>query len=378
MRRRFKDKDAFIEEASRVHKGKFDYSKVVYKGTYPKIEVLCPIHGSFWVHAGNHINGTGCPKCSGKYRKTQQEFITEVEQKFGKEKFDLSKVVYKNADTKITVGCKEHGFFQITPYSLLQGHGCPKCRYIKMANTRKYPADRFFKKAQEKWGTLFDYSKSNYVDMNTKIEIRCTKHNHIFLQTPARHLEGLGCIHCQTEKYIKSRTMTTEDFISKARKIHKDRFDYSKTQYFHYKKKLIITCPKHGDFWQLPVDHLHGAGCPKCAMSKPERFIYHYLKDNNIPFISQYKIKGCKYKKLLPFDFAIFNKDGSLRCLIEYQGEQHFKRRWYHKNKEDSFEEQLKRDKIKYDFCKSHNIKLNYVTYNENLKHRLDTLLADS
>ena len=170
--------------------------------------------------------------------------------------------------------------------------------------------------------------------------------------------------------------MTTEDFISKARKIHKDRFDYNKTQYIHYKKKLIITCPKHGDFWQLPGDHLHGAGCPKCNMSKGERLILHYLEDKKIPFALQYKIAGCRNLRHLPFDFAIFNEDNSLKCLIEYQGEQHFEKRGFLKYDKEEFEKLVKRDKIKYDFCKKNNISLNYITYKEDINTRLDTILG--
>jgi hypothetical protein len=33
---------------------------------------------------------------------------------------------------------------------------------------------------------------------------------------------------------------------------------------------------------------------------------------------------GTQGKRLLRFDFAIFNPDGSLKCLVECQGEQHF------------------------------------------------------
>ena len=243
-----------------------------------------------------------------------------------------------------------------------------------MANTRKYPSSVFLERAKKKWGTLFDYSNSNYVDMNTKIEIRCTKHNHTFFQTPTKHLEGFGCIHCQTEKYIKSRTQSTEEFVKRARKIHKDRFDYSKTVYTRYNHRVLITCPKHGDFEQLPIDHLRGSGCPKCQMSKGERLILCYLEDHKIPFIFQYKIDKCRNKRPLPFDFAIFNNDGSLKCLIEYQGEQHFEKRGFLKDDDTEFKELQKRDKIKYNFCCANKLELNYITYKENINKRMEDI----
>ena len=377
MKKKFKDKDAFIEEANRIHKGKYNYSKVIYKDLHTKVEIVCPVHGSFWQRADHHIKGCGCSKCSKRSRKNTTKFIAEVEEKFGIDKYDLSQVDYKNTNTKVVIGCKEHGFFEIRPEKLLKGQGCPKCRYIKMANTRKYPASRFFKKAKEKWGTLFDYSNSKYVDMNTKIEIRCTKHNHTFFQTPAKHLDGFGCIHCQTEKYIKSRTQSTEKFIQRARKVHKDRFDYSKTIYTRYNHHVLITFPKHGDFEQLPIDHLHGSGCPKCQMSRGERLILCYLEDHKIPFKFQYKFNNCRNKRPLPFDFAVFNKDNSIRCLIEYQGEQHFEKRGFYKEEEKTFKELQKRDNIKKEFCKRNKIDLKYITYKEDVLKKMEALFGD-
>ena len=58
--------------------------------------------------------------------------------------------------------------------------------------------------------------------------------------------------------------LTTEEFIAKAKAVHGDRYDYSKVEYVNSKTKLCIICPKHGDFWQLPSNHLRGHGCVKC------------------------------------------------------------------------------------------------------------------
>lgn len=58
---------------------------------------------------------------------------------------------------------------------------------------------------------------------------------------------------------------TLESFISDARKIHGDKYDYSKSVYKGIHSKLVITCPIHGDFEQRPNDHLHGQGCKECG-----------------------------------------------------------------------------------------------------------------
>lgn len=56
----------------------------------------------------------------------------------------------------------------------------------------------------------------------------------------------------------------TEAFIQKAKELYGDRYDYSKAKYVHSKEKLCVICPEHGEFWKLPYQHINGAGCPAC------------------------------------------------------------------------------------------------------------------
>ena len=68
-----------------------------------------------------------------------------------------------------------------------------------------------------------------------------------------------------------SQKLTTEEFIKKARKVHGDRYDYSKVEYVNNQTKVCIICKEHGEFWQIPQKHLTGQGCIKChreAMAK--------------------------------------------------------------------------------------------------------------
>ena len=61
------------------------------------------------------------------------------------------------------------------------------------------------------------------------------------------------------------RKLTTEEFISKAKLVHGDKYDYSKVEYNGNKIKTCFICPEHGEFWQRPNDLLSGMGCPKCG-----------------------------------------------------------------------------------------------------------------
>ena len=62
--------------------------------------------------------------------------------------------------------------------------------------------------------------------------------------------------------------LTTEEFITKAKAVHGDRYDYSKVKYINNQTKVCIICPIHGDFIQRPLDHIKGSGCPECGKVK--------------------------------------------------------------------------------------------------------------
>lgn len=61
------------------------------------------------------------------------------------------------------------------------------------------------------------------------------------------------------------KTLTTEEFIQRARKVHGDKYDYSKVEYIDNRTKVCIICPEHSEFMQQGGSHLDGRGCPECA-----------------------------------------------------------------------------------------------------------------
>ena len=66
-----------------------------------------------------------------------------------------------------------------------------------------------------------------------------------------------------------SKKVTTEDFIRRARQVHGEKYDYSKTVYVAAIKDVTIICPTHGEFQQRPANHLTGRGCHECGGNKP-------------------------------------------------------------------------------------------------------------
>ena len=88
-------KDSFIEKSNLLHKNKYDYSKVKYINSNVKVCIICPIHGEFWQRPSDHIRGICSPSCGGVKKMTKEEFVKKSRLIYG-DKYDYSKVVYKN------------------------------------------------------------------------------------------------------------------------------------------------------------------------------------------------------------------------------------------------------------------------------------------
>ena len=70
---------------------------------------------------------------------------------------------------------------------------------------------------------------------------------------------------------MSTKRKTTEEFIEEARKIHGDKYNYSKVEYVNQLTKVCIICPIHGEFWQDPKQHLRGQGCQKCGLLRNKK-----------------------------------------------------------------------------------------------------------
>jgi hypothetical protein len=223
--------------------------------------------------------------------------------------------------------------------------------------------------------------------------------------------------------------LTTTEFIKKAKAVHGEKYDYSKSVYAHSKQKLIIICLKHGEFHQSPNPHLKGAGCPGCKKEVLSKLYSNSLDDfiisarkkhgqfydySNVEYISN-KIpvdiicpvhgvfkqrpdshcngKGCnKCKKSHQIRdiIHIFEEKGikhvlehkfdncrnilplpfdifidDLNLCIEYDGRQHFEP-VEHWGGIDGLEYVKQNDLIKNQYCDDNNINLLRIRYDEN------------
>jgi hypothetical protein len=276
------------------------------------------------------------------------------------DKFDYYNAKYTNAKTKIIITCRIHGDFEQNSSSHLCGSGCSKCAREKASENYRYKKEDFLKLAIELYGDKYNYDKVDYVDYYTPIIITCPVHGDILI-SPHNHIScSCGCPKCGVKTRTQCTPKTTEQFIEDARKVHSDKYDYSKVNYINSKSKVTIICPKHGVFEQSAGDHLSGKGCSLCGnTSIGEENIILFLKSSNISF-EQHKHLNINDKLIIP-DFVIDNK-----IWIEYNGRQHYEYSELfhsHSNKSRSFLDQLNRDILVRKYCKDSNIMLVEIPY---------------
>jgi very-short-patch-repair endonuclease len=332
------DNECFIEKAVKKHGDKYDYSKVLYKNSLSKVIIICKVHGEFEQVPSSHLQGSGCLICSGAYKKTSEEFI-KVSKKLHGDIYDYSKVEYIGCKIKVKIICKKHGEFEQTPDSHVQGCGCNKCAIVIRQEDRLSNNEEFIEKSKIIHGEKYDYSKIEYINSVTNVVITCIKHGD-FYQTPNSHLCGYGCKKCGVIQSSNIRKYNNDEFIEKSKIIHGEKYDYSKVDYFGYKIKVIIICKKHGEFLQSPGEHWAGCGCPLCV-NKTETKLYERLKPIYPSIIIQFKQEWCKKISYLPFDFCI----PELKIIIELDGIQHFKQVSNWTSPEEQFENDIYKEK---------------------------------
>lgn len=286
--------EEWIQKARAVHGDKYDYSKVDYQGANEKVCIICPEHGEFWQRAAHHITGHNCPKCGGKVSGDRLRKTTK----------------------------------------------------------------QFIEEARKVHGDKYDYSKTNYINNKTYINIICPKHG-IFKQLSTSHLQGRGCPECGIKKASYKRSSNTEQFIEKANKVHNNKYNYDKVNYTNNHTIVTIICPEHGEFNQFPSKHLCGHGCPKCKL-KSQTKLYEKLKASfpNKEILFEVGKEVVPWLGLQRFDiyFTKYN------IAIEYNGQQHYVPVEYFGG-ELKFQNQLEYDELKRQKCKENNCTLFEIRY---------------
>ena len=171
-------------------------------------------------------------------------------------KYDYTNVIYINGKTKVKIMCKTHGEFEQTPIRHYKS-GCQKC---KSKRIYKHTTETFIQKSKDIHNNKYDYSNVNYIDNKTKVKIICKIHGEFELR-PDDHFQKVGCANCSTKNINNNKIK----FLEQANDVHQKLYDYSKVNYIKNSINIKIICKIHGEFEQLPLNHLKGNGCYRCS-----------------------------------------------------------------------------------------------------------------
>lgn len=250
------DQKEFVRRAVQIHGERYDYSQLIYQTSKKKIDIVCKSHGIFSQIASNHLKGSGCPKCNKEEMlMPKAEFIKRAVEMHGN-KFGYERILYKNSAAKIEifcVACKRY-FWQVAGSHLL-GSGCARCSGLARKTTEEFVVE-----AQSKHGELYNYSLANYINTKTKVDIICTNCGEIFKQAPKEHLIGQGCPACSGHG-----PQTKESFVKKSSEIHNNKYTYDKVVFVNVRTPVEIICPAGHSYIQKPSDHMSGHGCNICS-----------------------------------------------------------------------------------------------------------------
>lgn len=183
------------------------------------------------------------------------------------DRYDYSKSICARLTDKITIGCKDHGFFEQSAKAHLRGNGCRKCGQILSNNAKRLDNNSFISRSRVIHGDLYSYDNCEYKGRKLRLTVTCHKHGD-FAQRACDHLSGKGCPSCANEKRNDGSKHNTDTFIAMAKAVHADAYGYGMVDYKSYHEKVSIKCAIHGYYDQTPAIHLAGGGCRQCGYER--------------------------------------------------------------------------------------------------------------
>jgi len=155
----------FITQSKMVHSDKYSYTKVVYQRNDVKVQICCPVHGTFLQRPDAHKRGQGCPDCAydnrvkSRKRKTTKEFINEAKVKHNN-KYTYINTKYTNIKSKVLITCDEHGDFLQEAKAHLRGQGCPDCANISRSTFFESKGEKAVEHYLQENNILFEKQKT--------------------------------------------------------------------------------------------------------------------------------------------------------------------------------------------------------------------------
>jgi len=310
-------------------------------------------------------------------RLTDQEFIDKIVSIHGKNKINPIES-YVNNRTEIFFKCWVcENEWETKPANILNGSGCPKCGKIKAKNTIKWNlnTDDYMRRLNPEFLKKITIL-SEYKQVNSPIKVKCNECENEWETKPIHLKRGYGCKICGHLKRAEKTSLTHNDFIKKVYLIHGENITVL-DEYKSSNNEINFMCNKCDQISSKKrARSLLSRGCPFCVFSKGEKKIETILSENNILFEKEFRFSDLKDVNNLRFDFAVLDNVGNVIRLIEFDGKQHFEPVKCFGG-EDRYLDQVKKDRIKNDYCIKNNIKIIRIKYSDINKIDINLLMGE-
>ena len=250
-----------------------------------KFTFICGYHGEFKSTPKLIRQSWCCPSCAKNIIPTRYLSILKLQYP----QFDYCDSIFINRDSYIEAKCNLHGHFSVHFRRHIKGligcNGCVNSGFIPkiVENNLNNRINNQNEKRLQLFRSLFHDSLEYLKFEDGKVYYYCSFHG------PQSSLwvnmrKGKGCKKCADELHRINYQNNPESVILKFNEIHKNKYDYTKSVYKSYGHKIIIVCPTHGEFEQLPSAHLNGHGCLKCQISNVHLNFNTILDNLNISY----------------------------------------------------------------------------------------------
>lgn len=188
--------ESFLVKAAAKFGGRYDYSKVQYKGVDTKIVIVCAEHGEFTQTPYKHLSSKhGCPACasSGDLHRVSTADFTKKATALHAGKYDYTETVYKGEKELISYRCPVHGEVQQTAGKHIKpgGAGCTQCGLGAAVQSRTKCADVLNGQLHDRFTLVGEYTNDR-----TAATFKCCKCGHLQERVPSNLLSGQACVAC--------------------------------------------------------------------------------------------------------------------------------------------------------------------------------------
>lgn len=257
----------------------------MYIGANEKIMHRCPkdyCRYEWYATPHNILAGKGCPKCTGKMKRTHDEYVKRVNLIH-----DNIEVIEKYIDnnTPILHKCVFHDFeWSAFPNNVLSGHGCRKCANDKMHYERVKNTNQYIEDLNKINSNIIIMGE--YINAHTPILHKCLVDDLEWFAKPNNILSGKGCPKCSESKGEREirQLLDSNEIVYESQMIFDGCFDIKPLPFDFYLPEYNLCIEYDGEQHYRPIEYFGGQKAFELR-KKHDQIKNEYCKNNNIRLV---------------------------------------------------------------------------------------------